>query len=84
MRSLEDSHAGDVYDAVDVFDGLVEDSKLLKVFDLDKIEFVGVLRASFDHGIAFGQRSGCTADPDAPGQENVDNMGTDESRCARY
>jgi hypothetical protein len=48
-----------VDDAVDALDGLIKHAHflgldLVKVADLDKVEFVGVLWSGFDHGLPLG------------------------------
>jgi hypothetical protein len=77
-----------VDDAVDALDGLGEDARLrgvgdvVKVVDLHKVELSGVLRPGLDHGLAFSQGPGRAAHPDAPAEQLVDDMGTDEAGCA--
>lgn len=71
--------------AVDAFDGFIEDAWLfgvgdvVKVVDLHKVELSRVLRSGFFHSFALGQRPGRTADSDAPAEQLVYDMGTDET-----
>lgn len=68
--------------AVDIFDSFGEDTKFLKIINLDKLELVGVLGSLLDHCIPFGERSGGSADPKPPGQEYIYDVRTNESCSA--
>lgn len=74
------AYAGCVNDGVDALDRLAEVARVLEVVDLDKVEALGVLGAGGEHGLALGGGAGGAPDPQAAGEEGVDDVGADEAR----
>ena len=69
-------------DAINIFDGCGKHSSLFKVVGLDEVESVCVLRPRPLHGLGLGWGSGRAPDAKSAREQDVDDVGTDEARCA--